>query len=958
MTIFNINSLLIIFLFIDPSGLSGQKSTNLIQPLKQDTIKQVYATPELITKQKLLPVSIEEYVQLNHNPPNEKIYLQLDRLNYMQGDTIWFKAYLWYGYDQLPDTISGVLYIDLLDEGNLVKSKRKLFIQNGISQGEFSLDTTIHPGRYIIRAYTRWMQNLNTGDPFYKTVTISPANQNFQVECLPTILKHRDNDSLKVGFRFFEVDQTGDLKNSFIHNVDYSLKIGDEILLKNKVQAENTKEQFLKYSLANINNKDTIAQFEISVNDDRITFKKQFNISFIDNIDVQFFPEGGNLMTGIESKVAFKATGPDGKSREVHGVIQTSDGEVVADFECSYKGMGAFMIKPLAGEVYSANLWYENRNYIIPLPASSEKGSVMLLNFADAGKKPYLSIIRTLSKINAPKYLVGWSNGKIWFSAFIKLMKDSACFQVPINLLPEGVCRLTLLNEEFIPECERLIYVDKNERFKIEVIPDSSKYSTRSKVTLLIKTTGFCGEPVQADLSLAVVDKEQINKETTMSGICGYKLLESELKGYIEDPDFYFKDDGSINFYALDLLLLTQGYRKFLPDTTKTNEIKFMPEKYFEISGKVKFGGSKSREKKFNYREIGLTLACFSGNFYIGKSNADSLGQFRFQIPLLSGKFHTLIQATNLKEKPLYGEIFLNDTYTPFRFTTPKPASYNIASTSIENVRQLQMIKKLEISKNPVYGLMSVNLPEVKVTARAKNWYRDFEPKAIKVADLDSLDPDGKKYETIFDFLIKEFGARGQTIYPGAIKTILLPCVSIGPDYWFPIFVVNGTTYFNGAEHGEMFLAAMNRIASFPINEIKKLMILPPGDIASYYADDMLRMEIRQSLVVIETYSNSTYRGNPQGIKTFIFDGLDVPRMFYSPRYDGPTKSSPIYDGRATLYWNSSIKTDSIGQAKIDFFTSDRITSLEVAVNGIELGNGYPGQKQLQINSASKNLDK
>ncbi len=83
-----------------------------------------------------------------------------------------------------------------------------------------------------------------------------------------------------------------------------------------------------------------------------------------------------------------------------------------------------------------------------------------------------------------------------------------------MDILPEGISRLTLLGSDFKPLCERLIYSDRGERFKVEVIPDSSSYGLRSKVTLQLKTTGETGDPVPADLSLAVVDKEQASGNT------------------------------------------------------------------------------------------------------------------------------------------------------------------------------------------------------------------------------------------------------------------------------------------------------------------------------------------------------------------------------------------------------------------------------------------------------------
>jgi hypothetical protein len=100
---------------------------------------------------------------------------------------------------------------------------------------------------------------------------------------------------------------------------------------------------------------------------------------------------------------------------------------------------------------------------------------------------------------------------------------------------------------------------------------------------------------------------------------------------------------------------------------------------------------------------------------------------------------------------------------------------------------------------------------------------------------------------------------------------------------------------------------------------------------------------------VIETYSKDTYRGDPPGIKTFLLDGLDEPRVFYSPSYEGQKRQNPVYDDRETLYWDPSGKTDAAGQAKVEFYTSDRKTSYAVIVNGIETNNGYPGEKYLLI---------
>jgi hypothetical protein len=207
--------------------------------------------------------------------------------------------------------------------------------------------------------------------------------------------------------------------------------------------------------------------------------------------------------------------------------------------------------------------------------------------------------------------------------------------------------------------------------------------------------------------------------------------------------------------------------------------------------------------------------------------------------------------------------------------------------------------------------------------------------------------------------LLREFGAReirlngleDTHIVPG-MKTIFLPCINFDRTYFYPIYLLNGRTYFKAGEDSMMFEGILNNLSAIRVNEIKRLMVLPPGKVPNFYAHPSVvgyPQYIQQSMVVIETYSRNTYRGDPDGIKTFIINGLDAPRIFYSPRYEDRTKNSKIYDGRATLYWNPEVRTDQNGQAKVEFYTGDRRTTLDVFVNGIEPGNGNTGQEKAMI---------
>lgn len=903
----------------------------------------------------------KKYLQSNTSYPGEKVYLHLDRPSYMQGDTIWFKAYSWFGYDQKPDTFSRVLYVDLLNPKGEVELKRKLFIENGASAGDFSLDKNISPGSYTLRAYTRWMQNENTGEPFYQTVAINAVNENVQVDCSSRIIKQADGDSLKAVLRFYEINSNGELKNDFSHRVNYSIKIGDR--RQETGETVNATEHEFECPLPEIGEKDSVAELSLSIKDEKLTFEKQFRIPLKEEIDFQFFPEGGNLINGIESKVAFKAIGTDGLSREINGVIKDKAGEVVTGFASLHKGMGSFSFTPEAKKEYFAFFVYHNREFRFPLPKALEDGIVMAIDYKGTDSIPDLTVKYSPSKANAQKYVVVSSYGKIRFVEEVKTMEDSCRVTIPVEQCPEGVTRITVLDSGFKPEGERLIYIDRNQRFKIEIKADSSSYGTRSKVTLSVKTKGLDRKAVSANLSVAVVDKEQIIKDGRATSISAYKLLQSELKGNIEDADFYFKDDSCLNRQALDLLLLTQGYRRFVSGKENSGELKFKPERGLDIIGKVALRGAAG--KGFDYSQLGLTLLCSSQNAFFGQSRPDGLGNFCFHIPFQQGRPLALLKAfrptgrlsnENIpREKTFRGDIFIDDVETPTLFELPAPSPV-ITVPAIDYIHQLQEIIKNEISKTTNGAKWQLNLPEVTVKGKDKSWYTRFEDEAKKVVDMDSLDPTGKKYENIYDLLVRKFGAHKFRL-PG-LETVMLPANNWRLTEYLPIYVLDGQQYCDGWEgSANALFGKLNNLSSIRVNEIKKIMVLPPGNISHHYANWYLlnNMGVAQSTVVIETYTKNTFRGDPDGIKTFIIQGLDTQRKFYSPHYDGPNKNNPDYDGRATLYWNPDVKTDDKGQTKVEFYTGDRRTEMEVIVNGMEIGSGNPGQGKRLISSTGKN---
>jgi hypothetical protein len=886
---------------------------------------------------------LTDYLRSNQPPPPEKIYVHTDRTTYMVQDTIWFKAYSWCGYEQVADTLSKVLYAELVNERGRKLISKKLLIENGISIGEFIIDTTIVPGKYFIRAYTQWMKNHAAGEPFISTVRISSFKQNFHIECNPAILRRNDRDSLLLKFGFFELDLNGNLKSSIKHDINFVLKSGEQVLDSGKITSANTIYQIIRTDLSRLDKKQIITKLDVSVNDGGVSYSRTFEIPVSEGLDMQFFPEGGTFVAGLQNRIAFKITGSDGLSRNIDGVIETKMGDTVTTFHSYNKGMGSFLLNPAPGKQYFGHFIYKERNYLVPLPAASENGCIMTIR-NNPGGNPVLILRYSPSEKNSFRYITGSTHGNVWFSAFLKLTGDSCRFSIPMNFLPEGICRITLLTSDFKPLIERLLYVNKDNRFRVDIRSDSISYMKRSKVSISVSASGTDGTPVEASLSVAVVDKELTKGNKTDNGIVSYQLLESELKGNIEDPGYYFEKGNYTDPDALDLLMLTQGYRTFIKDNDSSIIKEYPPETNFHISGRLLSDKVLIRSKKDTYSNISLILMCFADTPYLSLSHPDSLGRFSLDIPLLYGQPRSLLQANNYRGKKFNGEIQIDEPTEQHEFPLPGMTLAERTEPVFENVAQLQTAIKTTLYKDPAYGYMSRDLPEVVVKAKAKNWYLDYKKDAVKIADLDSLDPTGNKYESLTDLLVREFGGILRLIPHTGMKTALLPCLSVmGPNEWFPVYVVNDFTWFDGhAGSNEEFLSKLSWVSNIPVNEIKKLSVLKPGDIASHYADPGISMDIRQSCVIIETYKKG-FRGDPPGIKSLILEGLDAPREFYSPRYDNPAQNNYRYDGRTTLFWEPDLKTDSTGKARIEFYTSDRNSDFEVIVNGILQSSGSPG---------------
>jgi hypothetical protein len=289
--------------------------------------------------------------------------------------------------------------------------------------------------------------------------------------------------------------------------------------------------------------------------------------------DVQFFPEGGSLVNGISSKVAYRVVGSDGKGVDFTGAIVNGNNDTVARFKPHKFGIGSFVLKPDASNTYRAVLKFKgNKTTTTPLPAIANAGYVIQLADAGAGQLK----ITVNSTINAGNiYLVAHNRQNIAAAKMLTLANGEASFLIDKNKLDEGVSHITLFNDDKQPVCERL-YIKRPvaQKLAIEAAADKPEYTSRKKVDVAVLAKNVT-EPV--NISVAVYRLDSL--ETTNSeSIYTYIWLTSELKGNVESPDYYLNSDDD---EALDNLMLTHGWSKYnWDDILKATPLsfKYLPE--------------------------------------------------------------------------------------------------------------------------------------------------------------------------------------------------------------------------------------------------------------------------------------------------------------------------------------------------------------------------------------------
>ena len=297
------------------------------------------------------------------------------------------------------------------------------------------------------------------------------------------------------------------------------------------------------------------------------------------------FAEGGQLVSGINSKLAFKAVNSKGLPVEVSGILFENDVPLL-HFKSSHAGMGVLAFTPDSNKKYHIQLTEpaSDKNYdIAPVTASGK-----VLRLLRNSKDTLTFKITQSDALKAEMVYLQLQLRGIVYSIATGLLKKELIIKIPLKEVPQGIAEVTLFSENALPVAERLVYVNQDQKLTITAELNKIGYTTREKANLKIKVTDENGQPVVANLGLSVYDAIYQNKLDSKN-IQSHFLSSTQLKGNIYNPAYYFNEQNQDRKQALDLVMLTQGWRNYVWNESNLKELgnTLKPIVFDEITGKV-----------------------------------------------------------------------------------------------------------------------------------------------------------------------------------------------------------------------------------------------------------------------------------------------------------------------------------------------------------------------------------
>jgi TonB-dependent SusC/RagA subfamily outer membrane receptor len=814
--------------------------------------------------------------------PQEKMYLHTDKPYYISGEKIWFRAHLADAVMHLPAIVSRYVYAELIDPLDSVVVRVKIRPEDNVHSGYMEIPQEVPEGNYQIRAYTNFMRS--PGEDYFYTKTVRIGDPQARYIAADVRYEFQSGKKVTAHLNFFHPSLASPIVPE---KVKVQINGGKQL----NVRPEDNGTASVTFNLS-AEDKQRVMLLEIIK--DNHPYRQFFTIPLPDSdYDVSFYPEGGNMLTGILGRVAFKALKSDGTCENISGKLYDHEDNSLGDFKTDYQGIGTFMIAPEAGKSYYVvceNVAGVSKRF--ELPASQESGYGLVCQWMR--DRLYVSIHHAKDVPHeTPVYLLAHTRGLVHYVAEWDFANEFVFF--PKEAFPSGVLHLLLLDRDLNPVSERLVFVKNDDQAQIDCQPDKPAYPGRSLVENRITLTDSEGNPLSGNFSVSVTDDKEVIPDST-DNIMVNLLLSSDLKGNIADPAGYFKDNRKSG-HLLELLMLTNGWRRY--DVSRILKKDFARPTSFleigpEISGTVKSVLLASPAGDMEVSMMALNGECFD------MATTDENGRFYLrncEYPDSTKIVVHVVSRTGLKRYDLLPD---SENF-PERLLPP------VHPMETDRKTYIQYLDKAEQQYTDENGVRVIMLSEVAITA-------DRKPvrKSIYYSQADnSITEDELEKYAVSD-----------------MRQILmrLPGVMVSGDrisirgQGDPLLIVDGVS---------MDISDIHMINPYDVAQVDVLK--NAGNTAIFGSRG------GNGVIVVFTKEGKIgFKPKPFHIKIIQPLGFQKPLEFYAPKYDSErSKNSNKPDFRTTIHWQPSVQADESGTASFSFYTADTETTYSVIIEGL-----------------------
>jgi hypothetical protein len=839
--------------------------------------------------------------------PQEKVYLHFDNTGYVLGETIWFKAYTVNASSLLPDTLSGVLYVELLNEkGKLMETKR-LKIKDGQSHGEFHLNETdveYFAGFYEIRAYTKAMLNFGAETIFSRV--------------FPVFDEPRENAAYTE------------------QNLKADLHLNDALAIP----------------LPNL----------------RPEMEKQAKLH------ADFYPEGGNLVTGLASNVAFKITDDKGRPVDATGEIINPQGEPLSSFVTEHAGMGCFAYTP-DGEKKRMKVIHDNKEYFFNLPESKTTGFVLQTRpFSKTAL--IIQVEKNQQTTHSPLGLSILCRGEVLFFQAFEPAEEPYTLKIPYDMMGNGVHQITLFDAKGEIFAERLVFISPKEQdqLRLEAVPDKTVQQPDELIRIDFSVVGEHSDK-EVTFSLAIRDKEMMI-HTCPGNIYTHLLLSSDLQGFIENPEDYFHPENpNLQARNLDLLMMVQGWKRYEWQTMagiKPFKPLYNREKQMSIKGHVAGSEGKNIELQVSMEHEGKQRMD-------GVAQTDDKGEFSVYPEDFYGTW-----SLNLRSKGL------SDANTKIRLDrwfSPAPKNFAYHETIWRTAAGLM---QTETEDDPILkeiendSIWAFRIREVTIKEKKRREHKKKELIHPVGMEIDRAIDRGEKIPySVHDYLVEwdelySFGKidkarikNGEEVGTGQefstspfeiaidraskvrmdnLKKVIFPSVGgIDPD-GRDIYEEDYTFYY-GKPHPANFFhfhegkqetfdrityQSGKRAYDVTIKELTAKRVIRDVQKIVISGEEQINFKTESYIpIYIYPYKDYVIREMP-GIRHTTFEGFSVPQNYFHNKITADGIYRPEkYSHHRTLYWNPNVKTDEQGKASIQFYNNSFCRKIDVSAEGM-----------------------